>query len=427
MRERGERTEGGLPQPVPPRHLDDPYPYYETLRRSGAVQRSADGQVLVLGHAELSAALRDPSFVRSPPPGTTAPPEGDGWFDWLVAQCATAEGRRATVGLSRLWMINLDPPAHPPLRRAAVGGLSTPVLASLRPLVESTVAALLDDMERRVRRDGRHVTDLMDEFALPLPARVIAALLGVPEADRPRTIELARSLGPAIAGETGSAEERRAAIDRASAATVELAAAFRSLVRGAAGPPAGLLAHLAAAGLGEAQIVSQAMLLFFAGEETTAHWIGNGVAALLAHAPAGTEPLRDHGSRAVALEELLRFDSPVQFTFRRSLGGAVGGVPVPEGDYLVLMLGAANRDPSRFDDPATLRLDRTPNPHLSFGSGLHGCVGAGLARLEAEVAFGALFERFPGLRADGASRRRPGALLRGLDRLPVKLSPDAAR
>ncbi|MEZ5312229.1 MAG: hypothetical protein R2862_00570 [Thermoanaerobaculia bacterium] len=149
---------------MPPMHLDDPYPYYESLRRSGAVQRPAGGQFLVLGHSEVSAALRDPSFVRSPVARNGGAAGGDGWFDWLVAQCATAGERRATLGLQRLWMINLDPPEHPPLRRAAVGGLSTPVLAALRPLVESTVSGLLDGYRHLGRR---HVTDLAcSNFAL---------------------------------------------------------------------------------------------------------------------------------------------------------------------------------------------------------------------------------------------------------------------
>ncbi|MEO7795163.1 MAG: cytochrome P450 [Thermoanaerobaculia bacterium] len=411
-----------LVQPIPRRHQADPYPWYEELRAAGPVQRIGERLWIATGYEAVAAALRDRRLGRAN--SSAWRPSGPFWLEELRARAATASGRTETLGLSKLWMINLDLPEHPPLRRAVGRELGASAVERLRPRVVELCRELLEDLHAQTAAPGEF--DLMERFALPLPALVVAELLGIPASDRAATIALARTLGPALAGEADES-----GVEVASAATISLAEYFRDILRSAAGPPPeSLLAHFAAAGLDEPHAVAQAILLFFAGEETTANWIGNGFDALLraprlyqalAGATAEERGGHDPAFRA-GLEELLRFDSPVQFTLRLCLEPlTLAGGEIAAGDYLVVGLAAANRDPAVFARPDSIDLGRRPNPHLAFGSGLHSCLGAALARLEAEEAFAAVLRRFPNLERGAAPpARQPGGLLRGLAVLPVR-------
>jgi hypothetical protein len=412
-----------LLQPVPEPHRADPYPFYAELRRTDPVHRSGDGFWVLTRHAEVRAALRDPRLRRSADElgGASAPfrPEGPDWLERLEERAATRVGRAGILALSKLWMVNLDPPRHPPLRRAAAPGLAAAAVERLRPrlraLAEQVVAAV----------GARDRFDFVAEIAQPLPARVICELLGIAEEDRARTLGAARALGPALAGDGSDA-----AVDRAATATLELARFFRDQLARPAGPaPESFLARLAAA-LPEAHAVAQAILMLFAGQETTAGLIANGLLALAADPAARARLAGEPALAPHAVEELLRFDGPVQFTLRVAAEPvAFGGQRIERGDYLALGLAAANRDPAAFADPDRLDLAREPNPHLGFGLGAHSCLGAALARAEGEELFRALTRLRPGLRPEpGGVSWRPGSILRAPARfLVVDAAPQPAR
>ena len=395
----------------------DPYPFYAALRRRDGATAVGGGLHLVSRHGDVAAALRDPALERSPPPGQgrDGSPTGERWLESLRERVSDPAARGSVIGLSRLWMINLAESESQPLRAAVGRELSPRRFEELRPKFEALADRLLDAA-------GESAFDLVAALAEPYPAEWIAELLGVPDDERPRVRLRTRELARFVSGESTfrDAAERAADESAAAAATLDLAELLSALWRAPGGPPPGLLRQLREAGLAEPVAVAQALLLAVAGEETTTNWIGNAVAAWLDAGLAGADWPHDGGGARLALEELVRFESPVQVTFRRSVGANVGRTPVPEGDYVALLLGSANRDERRFEEAGRLRLDRTPNPHLAFGGGGHGCLGATLARLEAEIAVGRLFARHPGLRsAEGGRVRRPGHVLRGYAAYPV--------
>jgi cytochrome P450 len=289
----------------------------------------------------------------------------------------------------------------------------------LRPVVHALVDELLDAMT-----DSGDV-EFMSEFALPLPMAVIGELVGVPEADRavlqPHVRAAAKGIEPVM-----SDEETDAAID----AVGILAEYFGALIEERRHRPRDdLLSSLAAAWenddrLTDEEIYSTSILLFAAGFETTTNLLGNGLLALLTH-PGQLADWRQHPDIAPsAVEELLRFDSPVQFNLRTALEPAdLAGEPLERGDRVVVLQGAANRDPARFADPDELDLRRLDNVPLSFGWGIHHCIGAGLARMEGEIAFNGLLARFPTMELlTDAPHWRPSFTLRGLLDLPLRVS-----
>jgi len=408
---------GRLLQPVPEAQRADPYPFYAELRRSEPVHRHADGYWVLTRYADVRAALRDPRLRRSAETleGAAPPfrPEGPDWLERLEERAATRAGRAEMLALSKLWMVNLDPPRHPPLRRAAAPGFAAAAVERLRPRLAELAAEVVEAV------DGRARFDFAAEIAQPLPARVICELLGIAEVDREPTLGAARELGPALAGDGSDA-----AVDRAAAATLELARYFRAALARPGGPPPGTLLATLAGSLPEAHLVAQAILMLFAGQETTAGLIANGLLALAADGAAQQRLEREPALLPRAVEELLRFDGPVQFTLRVAIEPLEsGGRPIARGDYLAVGLAAANRDPAAFEDPDRLDLERNPNPHLGFGHGAHACLGSALARAETEELFRALGRLRPGLRPDRAEVRwRPGSILRAPARLPVSSS-----
>jgi pimeloyl-[acyl-carrier protein] synthase len=319
-------------------------------------------------------------------------------------------------------MLFRDPPDHTRLRTLVSKAFTPRVIEGLRPHIQQIVDGLLD----RVR--DRRAMDLIADLAFPLPVIVISEMLGVPAADRDRfrqwSLDVARSLD-AIALPVGPE-----VIERGNAARRALADYFRGLIaERRRRPQADLLSGLIAAEeqgdtLSQAELLATCVLLLVAGHETTVNLIGNGMLALLRH-PA---ELRKLGAEPAllpsAVEELLRWDSPVQRTGRITATDVeLGGTLIPKGALVSAVLGAANRDPAHFPEPDRLDLARPDNRHLAFGWGIHFCLGAPLARVEGQIAIGALARRLPGLAlATDRPEWRESSALRGLRALPVTFS-----
>ena len=309
-------------------------------------------------------------------------------------------------------MLVLNPPDHTRLRRLVSGAFTARRVQALRPAIERMVGELLDAMTGEV--------DFVSAFAFPLPVNVIGELLGVPAADRARFQPLVRDWTRVL--ETISPE----VLERADPAAAEIRGYLADLVEQRRREPADdLLSALVAAGesgdqLSGEELVTMAGLLFAAGFETTTNLLANGLVALLRH-PEQRRLLASRPELAQpAVEELLRYDAPVQLIVRVVADPVeLNGTAVDAGERVVAYLGAGNRDPRRFADPDELRLDRADTAPLSFGGGIHYCLGAPLARLEAQVALPALVRRFPGLALAGEPEHRDSLTIKGFTRLPV--------
>jgi cytochrome P450 len=296
-------------------------------------------------------------------------------------------------------------------------------VAGLRPRIEAITASLLDAMAGGGSGGdpGDGVVDLITAFAFPLPMTVICELLGIPDGDR----EEFKTWSQVILSSTATFEEYRAAGGAMYAYFTRLLADKR------AAPADDLLSALITArdsgdSLDEPELLAMIFLLLVAGHETTVNLIATGTLALLTH-PSELSRLRsDPALLPGAVEELLRYANPLNHATDRYAPEPleVGGVTIPAGEPVLVVTSSANRDPDRFPDPDRLDLGRDASGHVAFGHGIHYCVGAPLARLEGEIAFGALLSRFPGLSLavdPAALRWRPSSLIHGLERLPVRL------
>jgi cytochrome P450 len=388
--------------------IADPYPQYDRFRTAAPVHWSEKLRSWVLfRHDDVAAFFRDDQRLSADRSKAAkwkgpAPPDGQ-----------------------RLRTVSTDPPEHGPVRAMLTANLA-PRVRTVGARVDELIAVLLDRVESAV---GRVVEDsplagefdLIDDFAYPLPINVIAELFDVPPADRPQF----RAWSHAIA----RGMDRFFSGGDASRGLTEMGAYFYQMVlrhQGVGGEDLiHRLLHAEHHGdrLSELEVVAMCTALVFGGHETTVNLLGNGMLALLRH-PDQLERLRTApGLIDSAIEELLRFDSPAQFISRTA---AVDfdwrGQALRVGDVVLAALGAANRDPAAFDDPHRLDLARSPNPHLAFGLGTHFCPGAQLSRIEARAAIPALLRRFPTVRlAEHPPVRRPTAVLRGLERLPLRV------
>jgi cytochrome P450 len=372
-----------------PRIHADPYPTYRYMRERDPVHWHDRLQLWFLSrYSDVAAALREPTFSS--------------------AQALESRGLGPSMLLS-------DPPEHTRLRSAVSKAFTPQFVQGLEPMVTATVATLLDDAETK---GG---IELISEFAHPLPVTVIADLLGVPVADRGRFLEWADTLAYAVEPIVPEdvLEQVRSARDAFARYLASIAAERKRA------PREDLISGLVSAeehndGLTEDDLLGLCTLLLVAGHLTTTSLIGAGVLALLQN-PLQLERLRAEPALIEpAVEELLRFTSPTQFIGRRAVEDTeVGGKAIQAGQFAVAMVGAANRDPDVFSDPEQLDLARQPNPHLAFGRGPHFCLGAPLARLEAQIAIRTLVERFPNLRLSGEPKLRSTIVLRGLQRLPL--------
>lgn len=378
-----------------PEVRDDPYPYYERFRGPEPLLRAGETVWFCLDHAGVTALLRHPDL--------------------------SADATRATRNPERLLSLTgMDPPEHTRLRGLVARAFTPRRLEDVRAATHAIAGELLDGMAGR----GGTV-DLIEAFAYPLPVRVICALLGVPPADEPLFSGWSRGLAPSFDPVVLRTPETDAAFEAAQQGMAAYLADRLAERRRAPGDD--LLSALAAVdvdgdSITEREIVELAQLLLFAGHETTVNLIGNAVLALLG-APDQLALLRRSPDRiGAAVDEFLRFDSPAQNTIRIVREDTeLLGVPVKAGDEITLILGAANRDAAVFADPHRLDVTRDARRHVAFGSGIHHCLGAALARMEGEIALGALLHRFAGIELAGPPTRLPTFSLRGLETLPVAL------
>jgi cytochrome P450 len=389
--------------PFLPEFHADPYPAYHRLRELDPVHRTPAGFWVLTRYDDVLMVLRDARFGR----------EG---FAPLLEGIYGSPGDAGTTPRSMLFQ---DPPDHTRLRGLVSKAFTPRVIEGMRSHIQAIVDRLLD----RVQAAG--AMDLIEDLAYPLPVTVICEMLGVPVNDhsaiRHWSADVARSLD-AIGLAAGSD-----VVERGRAGRRALGQYFRRLVPERRREPRNdLLSALIAAEeqgdqLTEGELISTCVLLFIAGHETTVNLIGNGVLALLRH-PDQRRLLQENPSLITsAVEELLRFDSPVQRTARVSSEPVeVGGLTIDTGAMVVAAVGAANRDPAQFPDPDHLDLSRRDNRHLSFGFGIHFCLGAPLARVEGQVAIGTLLRRFPRIAlATTSPTWRESSTLRGLKALPL--------
>jgi cytochrome P450 len=376
----------------------NPYPVYERLRMLGPTAIGPDGTLVVSGYRECSMLLRDPRLHKTPGEFLTAA----GYPDWQ---------ERPAMAMMFTSLVMLNPPAHTRLRRLVASSLTARRVEGLRPAVQRIV----DEACEQVAGESDFVAD----FAFPLPVTVIGELLGIPASDRPMFQSLARewmALADVLTPQV---------VDVADAAASVIGAYLAELAAERHNHPAGDLISAMAAEGGDAltadELVTMAALLLAGGFETTTGLLSNGLVALLTH-PDQADRLRAEPSLAVpAVEELLRYDSPVQILFGRSAPDEVmiAGLSLAAQQQVMTLLGAANRDPAVFSQPDRLILDRAQQAPLSFGGGIHYCLGAPLARMEAQVAFPALLTRFPRLALAGEPVSREGITVHGHASLPV--------
>ncbi|KXK58205.1 cytochrome [Micromonospora rosaria] len=383
----------------------DPYPTYARLRAHGPVLQGPEFS-LVNGYAEADAILRDNRF---------------GVLDDVLRDQVLPgwRGSPAMESISRS-MLRTNPPDHSRMRRLAAGAFTPRRIAELRAVITAQAGELIDAMAAK-GRDGA-VVDVMAEFAYPLPVGVICTLLGVPAADWPLFRRWSADLTVVLEPEITAAE--LAVADRGA---TELRAYLTELIEARRRAPADDLTS-ALVRVHDAdgdrltgdELLANLVVLLVAGFETTTNLLGNGLVVLLDH-PREAEALRTRPDLAPQyVEELLRYDSPVQLTTRITTTAVrSGGLDLPAGSWVLVLLGAANRDPRRYPEPDRFDAWRAHPQPLSFGAGAHFCLGAGLARLEAQVAFPLLVRRLPGLELAARPRRRPRLTLRGYDTLPA--------
>jgi cytochrome P450 len=388
----------------------DPYPLYARVRQRGVV-RSPLGAFIAADHATVASVLRDRRFSSSPVHQRNYRP-----------MSYPPDDPRA--GLPEWDLLTLDPPDHTRLRRLVSGAFTPRRVADLEPWIREVTVRLL------AAQDDAVGFDLIDALAFPVPIAVICHLLGVPAEDQAQFRvwghDVAASLDPQTAA---------AARARIRPSEIALTAYLQNLVgERRANPDDSILSALIAAEeegerLTSGEVVRMAFLLLIAGFETTVNLIGNGTVALLGDPDAWDRLRQDPALVPTAVEEMLRYDSPVQLTSRIATEEVeVGGHVIAAGRPIFVAIGGANRDPEVFERPDEFLIDRPdPGRHLSFSLGLHHCLGAALARLEGRIAIEELTRRYPALELAGPPTRRSQLVLRGFESVPVRPSQVASR
>lgn len=397
--------------PSNPAFRADPYPFYDTLRDHDPVHRTPFDTVVLTRYEDVAWTLRSNDFSRDIEANANEPLDELG-----KAKRARRRGRNASKSI-----LNLDPPDHTRLRRLVSKAFTPTAIEKLRPRIQHLVDDVLD---LAAARGGM---ELVDELAFPIPFQVISDLLDMPT-DRAEELRdwsqiITFSLEP-----TSTLED----LERVDEAFTELIPYMLDIIeRRRRSPGDDLLSALLAVEdqgdtLSMPELISFVVLLYIAGHETTVNLIGNSVNALLNHPDQLAAWSSNPSLASRAVDECLRFDGPVQQTVRVPMvpvtyQGLDGPIVVEPGTVVTTVLGAANHDPSVFADPHSLNLDRpNANRHVAFAAGIHYCLGASLARLEAEVAVGSLVSRFPTMRSVGEITWRDRLTIRGVDRLQLE-------
>ena len=391
-----------------PEVVADPYPFFADARREGAVQwHEGLSMWLTFTHSAANTVLRTRTLGRI-------------WTPRVFADAGPDEALAAFELIHVNSLLENEPPVHTRLRRLVAGAFARGHVERLRGRIAELAQRLADDVAD-AGGDGSPV-DLIELYAEPLPVQVIAELLGVPESDwgllRPWSNAIVKMY------EYRVLPEQRVAAERASQEFVDYLRAL--VVARRADPGDDLISSLIAetdgdgARLSEDELVTTCTLLLNAGHEATVNVVGNGVTALLRQGEQLAALRADPALIPTAVEELIRFDSPLQlFERTATTDTAVGDVLVRAGTKIAALLGAANRDPAVFADPDRFDVRRADNPHLGFGAGIHFCVGAPLARVELQASLHTLLQRFPDLALQAPPQRRPEFVLRGVRSLPV--------
>lgn len=392
--------------PSDPGFLDDPYPVLAELRAEAPmVWHEPWGLWLATTHASVSAVLRDRRFGRL-------------WQDH-----EPADRMEPFNALHRNQMMENEPPAHTRLRRLVAGAFGRGHVERMRPRIAELAASMLDapDGVGEQLRDGVHV-DILASYAEPMPVFVIADLLGVPRADHQDLRRWSQAIVHMYEPDVDAATRE---------AAVEASRDFSAYVRGVVEhrrdhPGEDLISDLIAerdggTRLSEDELVASVVLLLNAGHEASVNVFGNGMHALLADRAQLARVTGGEVSVETALEELIRYDAPLQLFERTATDDIeVAGVTVRRGQKVAALMGSANRDAAAFEDADVFDVSRDPNPHVGFGMGLHFCLGAPLARLELQLTIDALLERFGQLALAEPAPRRPTWVLRGYESIPVR-------
>jgi cytochrome P450 len=384
--------------------LDDPYPLLARWRAAGPVLRALDGRWVATTHSAVSATLRHRAMGRI-------------WSDWQPA-----EQMEPFNTLHRHQLMENEPPEHTRMRRLLAGAFAKGHVERMRPRIEQLADSMLDQL------DPTGPVDILSAYAEPMPVFVIADLLGVPREDHARLRDWSQAIVHMY--EQGVDEATREAAVRAS---VDFAAYTREVVEmRRAHPGDDLVSDLiaerdGAAGFSDDELVATVVLLLNAGHEASVNVFGNGLSSLLTHPDQLARITAGEVGVATALEELIRFDAPLQLFERTATQDVeIEGVLVRAGEKVACLMGSANRDTSVFGDgPGTgadsFDVSRDPNPHVGFGLGRHFCLGAPLARVELEITVRRLLERYPRITLAATPPRRPTWVLRGFEALEVDL------
>ena len=395
--------------PFDPGFRIDPYSTYRRLREEDPVHQSLIGAYILSRFDDCLALLRDPR--------SSSDARNSLFFEEAVRQGTIPEGDPILSG-GRPFLF-LDPPDHTRLRGLVSKAFTPRVVEGLRPRIQEVV----DDLLTAAAAKGE--IEVIEDLAYPLPVRIISEMLGVPAEDHERfkgwSQELARSLDPDFTSDAEVLKRRLQVVQDFRAYFLDL---FEQRRRSPRDDLLTALVEAEEAGdkLSEDELVTTCILLLVAGHETTVNLIGNGALALLRH-PDQLARFRDDPSvTRSGVEELLRYDPPVQMTIRTMLEDyEVGGVTVGKGQQVVALIGSANRDPRQFADPESLDVGRSDNRHIAFGFGIHFCLGAPLARAEGQLALKTLVTRFEGLElATDSPPYKQNLVLRGLESLPVR-------
>ncbi|HTO46253.1 MAG TPA: cytochrome P450 [Burkholderiales bacterium] len=388
---------------VPDDFFDDPYRYYALLRTHESVHELSPGSIFLTRYEDVAAVYRD-SRASSDKKREFGPKFGDS----LLFEHHTTS------------LVFNDPPLHTRVRRLIVGAVNQRAIARMEPNVLTLVESLLDRMA------DRQAVDLIDDFAAEIPVEVIGNLLGVPKAERGPLRGWSLAILSALEPAPGAA-----ILDRGNRAVSDFLDYLRTLVAERRShprdPESDVLTRLIqgeADGerLTEPELLHNCIFLLNAGHETTTNSIGNGMHSLLVHRGELERLVREPALMPTAVEELLRYESPLQLNNRMTTAEIeLGGHVFPAGTFITLGVGAANRDPAQFPDPDRLDVGRKPNRHVAFGHGDHACAGMNVARMEARIAFARLLARFPRIDLAGAPERDRRVRFRGVRHLPVTL------